>query len=334
PAIGIIGSLRRRWRALREAGIGWGDVLRGRVPAHLGGRDPAVERARVLAESRATRVQAAWADPGVVARRVRRFRTWAFATALLPVAGLAGAFIEGEALFALAMVATAATGMVTAARGVRLRRLGLRMRDMLRSGWEQAVVAADPRPRSAVAAADAARLVPADVLAGPHGALVRRAAEHRAEVRDVVRRMGAGDRALIPDVQPTVDALVERVALLAQTLHRLDADIGPDLLPTIETRIRAAEAEAGATPDGARRLTLLQRQRATIEDLLRRRATLLGQLESASLVLQSIKLDLIKLRSAGMQAALEDVNHATQEARALSRDIGHVLDAAAEVKSL
>jgi len=52
------------------------------------------------------------------------------------------------------------------------------------------------------------------------------------------------------------------------------------------------------------------------------------------LALGNLRLDLIKLRSSGLQSALADVSTATQQARALSRDIGAVLDAASEVKSL
>jgi hypothetical protein len=42
----------------------------------------------------------------------------------------------------------------------------------------------------------------------------------------------------------------------------------------------------------------------------------------------------VKFRSSGLQSALSDVSQATQEARALSRDIGSALDAAAEVRGL
>src|SRR5256885_3001846 len=94
---------------------------------------------------------------------------------------------------------------------------------------------------------------------------------------------------------------------------------------------RAGEAWGG---DSDRRLALLRRQRSTLHDLLERRRTLLDQLESASLTLQNLKLDLLKLRSAGMGSALEDVTSATREARALSRDIGHLLDAADDVRKL
>jgi serine/threonine-protein kinase len=79
---------------------------------------------------------------------------------------------------------------------------------------------------------------------------------------------------------------------------------------------------------------LLRRQRTTLHDLLERRRTLLDQMESAGLTLQNLKLDLLKLRSAGVGSAIEDVTSATREARALSRDIEHLLDAADDVRKL
>ena len=79
---------------------------------------------------------------------------------------------------------------------------------------------------------------------------------------------------------------------------------------------------------------MLQRQRTTLADLAERRARVAHQLESAGLVLENLRLDLLKLRSSGVQAAIHNVQNATQEARAVSREIGHVLDAAEEVRRL
>jgi serine/threonine-protein kinase len=50
--------------------------------------------------------------------------------------------------------------------------------------------------------------------------------------------------------------------------------------------------------------------------------------------LGSLRLDLVKFQASGLQSALTDVSMATQEARALSRDIEVLLDAAAEMRSL
>lgn len=179
----------------------------------------------------------------------------------------------------------------------------------------------------------AASLAAADVLDGPHGSIVRRAASDRATARDILSKLGPIEKEMIPDIAPTLDALTDRIAALASTLHRLDADVSGSNLDELEERITALAADAG-TPDRERRLGLLQRQRTSLRDLLDRRGALANQLESASLALQNLKFDLLKLRSAGVGAALGDVTSATQEARALSRDIGHILEATDDVKRL
>jgi serine/threonine-protein kinase len=210
----------------------------------------------------------------------------------------------------------------------------------LRSGWREQIrsslgIPGTPLPvESPPPVVDpAASLVPAEVLAGAQGAVVRRAANDGAQIRDIISKLSPVEREMLPDVQPTIDGLVHRVASLAMTLHRLDADVNGASLGALDERIAAAERDPG-TADGDRRLALLRRQRTTLHDLLERRRTLLDQLESASLTLQNLKLDLLKLRSAGVGSALEDVTSATREARALSRDIGHLLDAADDVRKL
>jgi serine/threonine-protein kinase len=191
-----------------------------------------------------------------------------------------------------------------------------------------------PSPR---AAADAAlALAPAEVLAGRYGDAVRRAADDRAAVQETLTRLSPVERDMIPDVAPTVEALAQRVGSLALTLHRLDADVGGSSLATLEQRITALRAEGGPqpSPEQERRIALLDRQRASIGELTERRGVLAAQLESAGLALQNLRLDLLKLRSSGLGSAIMDVTNATQEARALSRDIGHAVDAVREVKRL
>lgn len=58
------------------------------------------------------------------------------------------------------------------------------------------------------------------------------------------------------------------------------------------------------------------------------------QLEDAGLALGNLHLDLIRLRSTGLAVALEDVSTATQQARALTRDIATAMEAVAEVRTL
>ena len=177
-------------------------------------------------------------------------------------------------------------------------------------------------------------LAPADVLAGPHGPSVRRAAEDRAHIQLIVKNLAKADRDLVPDVLPTVDALAERIASLAHMLHRLDQDVPSGTLERLDSRIAEVEREGPTAIDQDRRLGLLKRQRTTLADLAERRVRIARQLESAGLALENLRLDLLKLRSSGVQAAIHDVQNATQEARALSREIGHVLEAAEEVRRI
>jgi serine/threonine-protein kinase len=130
-----------------------------------------------------------------------------------------------------------------------------------------------------------------------------------------------------------VESLLGQVAQLALSLHRLEPNIDPRKAEELDARIARVESDADL-PDGERRLALLRRQRDTLRELADRRAALLRQLDNAGLALGSLRLDLIKVRSSGLQSAFTDVSSATQEVRALSRDIDVMLDAAAEVRGL
>ncbi len=176
--------------------------------------------------------------------------------------------------------------------------------------------------------------IPRDVLDGPQGAVIREAVSTKATIADVLAKLSPADRQLLPEIQPTVDSLVERVCSLAQGLHQLDADASPAAIAALDRRIADARSGPADAPDLERRLQLLERQQATLKDLAARRGAVAEQLERASLVLQTMKLDLFKLRSSGLDAKLDATTGATQEARALSTDIGRVLDAAKEVRKL
>lgn len=212
---------------------------------------------------------------------------------------------------------------------------GVRVKDIFGAEAAKALKAQNdlggPRAELPSASQVARQMAPADVLAGPYGDHVRRAAADRLAVQEVLGKLTKADKDLIPDVAPTVDALAERVASLAQALHRLEEDVRPSAVEELDGRIAAARALAESR-ERDQRLQLLERQRATMVDLLSRHETLRTQLESASLVLQNMRLDMIALRSAGVQSAMDDVSSATQEARALSRDIANVLDAAKQVR--
>jgi serine/threonine-protein kinase len=172
-----------------------------------------------------------------------------------------------------------------------------------------------------------------EVMVGTHGAAVRRALDDTGVIREVIDRLGPLERDMLPDIGPTVDALAERVANLATTLHRLDLDVSGGTLGNLDQRIASIKAE-GATAERDRTLQLLERQRTSLHDLLVRRQTLLAQLDSAGHALQNLKLDLLKLRSAGVSAAIGGEFSATQEARSVQKDIGRIMEVADDLRDI
>jgi serine/threonine-protein kinase len=48
--------------------------------------------------------------------------------------------------------------------------------------------------------------------------------------------------------------------------------------------------------------------------------------------MQNVRFDLLRLKAAGVAAVLSDLTHATQQARALSREVDHVIAAAGEIR--
>lgn len=189
-----------------------------------------------------------------------------------------------------------------------------------------------PAPRASSAAEAVLDSVPRDVLDGSQGPVVRDAFAARAQIRSVLARLQDAEKALLPEILPTVELLVERVRTLAAALHALDVDASPESLVRLRARISEAEALPEDAPERGRRLELLQRQFKTLTELAERRATLAEQQEHALLVLETMKLDLMKLRNSGLAARMDDQGPITQEMRALARDVQRVAEAVDETR--
>ena len=171
------------------------------------------------------------------------------------------------------------------------------------------------------------------MLESPYGAAIRRAAEDRSAILAIVGTLSKADRAMVPDVVPTVNG-----SWSASPTWRGGSTSSTRARPDVDRRARRAHRQRAerepSTDDALRQLALLRRQRVTLEHVARQRETLARQLESAGLALGNLRLDLVKLRASGLDAALGDVTSATQEARVLAREIGVALEAVAEVKQI
>ena len=168
---------------------------------------------------------------------------------------------------------------------------------------------------------------------GRHVDTIRMARNDREAILKIMERVPTSERKLLPDVVVTVDALLKRAEELAKMLHGMSADVDDGALARIEVRIEAVRLHEEGT-ERERQLSLLERQRQALSDLLTRRKRVEEQIESCVLAMQNVRFDLLRLRSAGVAAVLSDLTNATQQARALSRDVDHVIAAAGEIRDV
>jgi predicted Ser/Thr protein kinase len=265
--------------------------------------------------------------------RVKAMRRYAVLTLGmwgLAMTGVTLAFAEGAVPLVLSPIVPYLMSRKLRRRGQSLRSSGLTLRRVFLTLRARRVL---PQAPVAPSERQLTKLAGREVLDSPQGAAVRRAAEDRAAILAILASLPKPDRALLPELIPTVNGLVEQVVHLAQSIHGMDQDLDSRAMAELDARL--ADIEHGSeSPESQQRIALLRRQRATVEDLANRRAALARQLESAGLALGSLRLDLLKVRASGVQSALSDVTSATQQARALARDIAVVLDAANEVRRL
>jgi hypothetical protein len=241
---------------------------------------------------------------------------------------IAGANEEVLIPFMFTVIVPAVMWVKVAARRKSLHLSGLKLRRvafMLRRKWVL--------PEQSASDKELGKVAPREVLEGPAGNAIRNAAEDRGAILGMIASLPKADRKMLPEVEPAVNALVERIGHLAQMLHRLNQETGSTTVDELDVTIARMERE-GLSLEGERRLALLKRQRTSLIDIEDNRQTLLQQLENASLMLGNLRLDMMKIRSSGLQAGLSDISSATQEVRALSREIGLMLEAAEEARTL
>ena len=166
---------------------------------------------------------------------------------------------------------------------------------------------------------------------GAHVSSVLQVYGDRQAIIKLMSKLPASERKLLPEVQQTADALYTRAADLARTLQAMDSNLDSENLAQIDERIAGLSREPEDT-ERSRRLSLLQRQRESIAVLRERRSQVASHLESCVLAMQNVRFDLLRLRSAGVAAVLGDLTQATQQAKALSRDVDNAIAAAGEIR--
>jgi len=166
---------------------------------------------------------------------------------------------------------------------------------------------------------------------GAHYQSVVQVHTDRAAIVTLMAKLSPTDKEMLPEVLDTADALYEKALEMARTLHSMDSNLNREGLERIEERLVELKAEP-PSDEQERRLTLLEQQRKAYQDLIGRRGQVADRLESSVLAMQNMRFDLLRLRSAGVGAVINDLSQATMQARALSRDVDNAIAAASEVR--
>ena len=266
-------------------------------------------------------------EPEIVREFRSRFVTWAAVCGSLLVIDVAtGSHAPTWSVF----VAAIWGGTALLPRYVRLWHAGYSWRD---------VFARPPAPDAIEARLAAAGSRPIDLPRpttdefGRQVEPIQQARGDRKAILRIVDRLPKSERKLLPDVVATADGLLGRAEELARTLHAMSGTVDAGALARLEEKIEATKRQSESA-ERERQVGLLARQRQALTDLLTRRQLVADQLESCVLAMQNVRFDLLRLRSAGVAVALDDLTRATQQARALSRDVDHAIAAASEVKAV
>jgi serine/threonine-protein kinase len=166
---------------------------------------------------------------------------------------------------------------------------------------------------------------------GRHFGVISQMHSDRAAIFKLVDKLPPAERKVLPEISETVDGLYTRALDLARTLNALDTEIQPESMRQIDDRLATLESEPpGEERDRHRRL--LERQRQTFTDLEQRRGQVSAHLESCVLAMQNMRLDLLKLKSSGVADVMSELTMATQQAKALSRNVDNAIAAAGEIR--
>jgi hypothetical protein len=170
-------------------------------------------------------------------------------------------------------------------------------------------------------------------IAGPHGDKLRQAALDRDEILRLVSTLPDRERERVSDVARSASVLHERIQSLAIALSDLEQNVAAGGGDALESEILRLEDQANpldrGSEDRVRRLAYLKRQRRAVKDIHDRRDAAAAKLETCSIALRQLKLDVLRLR-AGSQTH-QRVTSLALEAMALAEDVDSALYVADEL---
>jgi eukaryotic-like serine/threonine-protein kinase len=181
--------------------------------------------------------------------------------------------------------------------------------------------------------------VPLPADNSPYGSALNQVRSDRDEIQRQLMSMTKSEREQIPDVGASADAVYRKAMQVGGTLAELDLRDSRDTPESIEREIVDLEGKANpldyrASEERVRRLAHLKRQRRVVADLRKSRSEAETKLEHCRTLLRSMRLELLRYRSAGLSGTPRGLTMVTEQAQVVVKEMGYLSDAAAEVNAL
>ena len=180
---------------------------------------------------------------------------------------------------------------------------------------------------------------PAPFADSRYGSAIREAESDHREIHRQLLNMPPDEREQIPEVAASADAVFRRVQQLALSLSDMDRSAGRDTPEGVEKEITTLESQANpldykASEGRVRRLAMLRRQRRAIAEIARKKTEAQEKLDNCRHLLRSMRLELVRFRTGGLNAQPTGLTMVTQQAQSVVREMGYLSDANAELNAL
>ena len=180
---------------------------------------------------------------------------------------------------------------------------------------------------------------PAPFADSRYGSAIREAEGDHREIHRQLLNMPPDEREQIPEVATSADAIFRKVQQLALSLSDLDRSAGRETADGVEKEIDTLESQANpldyrASEERVRRLAMLRRQRRALADIGRKKKEAQEKLDHCRQILRSMRLELVRFRTGGLNAQPTGLTMVTQQAQTVVREMGYLSDANAELNAL
>jgi serine/threonine-protein kinase len=172
-----------------------------------------------------------------------------------------------------------------------------------------------------------------------YGSAIREAESDHREIHRQLLNMPPNEREQIPEVAASADAVFRKVQQLALNLSDMDRGSAGESPEVVEKEISTLESQANpldynASEGRVRRLAVLRRQRRALADVGRKKKEAQERLDNCRQLLRSMRLELVRFRTGGLNAQPTGLTMVTQQAQSVVREMGYLSDANAELNAL